>query len=84
MQAGCIRVLPRNLLTRSRLQAMVGRSSPGHPASGRAIDVHVSQLRAKLPDPRVLRTVRGVGYILDEPAPPSGPSAAAPPAGEAG
>jgi DNA-binding response OmpR family regulator len=81
---------PGHVLTRSRLQAIVGRSTPGHPASGRAIDVHVSQLRAKLPDPRVLRTVRGVGYILDEPAPqvsPAGqPGPAAPrtPIGEAG
>jgi DNA-binding response OmpR family regulator len=64
---------PGHVLTRSRLQAIAGRSTPGHPASGRAIDVHVSQLRAKLPDPTVLRTIRGVGYILDEPAPPTGP-----------
>ena len=39
---------------------------PGRATSGRAIDVHVSQLRAKLPDPALIRTVRGVGYILDE------------------
>jgi two-component system, OmpR family, response regulator len=36
----------------------------------RAIDVHVSRLRQKLGDdarnPRLLRTVRGVGYILSE------------------
>jgi DNA-binding winged helix-turn-helix (wHTH) protein len=56
------------VLSRSRLQAIVGRSTPGHPASGRAIDVHVSSLRAKLPDPGLVRTVRGVGYILDEPS----------------
>jgi len=65
---------PGHVLTRSRLQAITGRSTPGHPASGRAIDVHVSQLRAKLPDPRVLRTVRGVGYILDVPALPARPA----------
>jgi DNA-binding response OmpR family regulator len=64
---------PGHVLTRSRLQAIAGRSTPGHPASGRAIDVHVSQLRAKLPDPTVLRTVRGVGYVLDQPAPPASP-----------
>ena len=57
---------PGHVLSRSRLQAIVSRFSPGHPASGRAIDVHVSQLRAKLPDPGLIRTVRGVGYILDE------------------
>ncbi len=60
---------PGHVLSRSRLQAIVGRSTPGHPASGRAIDVHVSSLRAKLPDPGLVRTVRGVGYILDEPSP---------------
>jgi DNA-binding response OmpR family regulator len=60
---------PGHVLSRSRLQAIVGRSTPGHPASGRAIDVHVSSLRAKLPDPSLIRTVRGVGYILDEPGP---------------
>jgi two-component system OmpR family response regulator len=65
---------PGHVLTRSRLQAITGRSTPGHPASGRAIDVHVSQLRAKLPDPTVLRTVRGVGYILDVPARPARPA----------
>ena len=58
---------PGHVLSRSRLQAIVGRSTPGHPASGRAIDVHVSSLRAKLPDPGLVRTVRGVGYILDDP-----------------
>jgi DNA-binding response OmpR family regulator len=67
---------PGHVLTRSRLRAIAGRSTPGHPASGRAIDVHVSQLRAKLPDPTVLRTVRGVGYILDGPAAPASPLAA--------
>jgi DNA-binding response OmpR family regulator len=30
----------------------------------RAIDQHVVKLRAKLPDPTVIRTVRGVGYGL--------------------
>ena len=60
---------PGHVLSRSRLQAIVGRSTPGHPASGRAIDVHVSSLRAKLPNPGLVRTVRGVGYILDQPSP---------------
>jgi DNA-binding response OmpR family regulator len=58
---------PGHVLSRGRLQVILGRSTPGHPASGRAIDVHVSQLRAKLPDPALIRTVRGVGYIMDEP-----------------
>lgn len=40
----------------------------------RSIDVHVSQLRRKLGDdakqPRFIRTIRGVGYKLEEPALP--------------
>jgi DNA-binding response OmpR family regulator len=37
-------------------------------AFDRSIDVHISRLRAKLGDdprqPRLLKTVRGVGYVL--------------------
>ncbi|MFV8755654.1 response regulator transcription factor [Nannocystaceae bacterium ST9] len=33
----------------------------------RSIDVHVSRLRRKLGDPRMLRTVRGEGYMLTTP-----------------
>jgi DNA-binding response OmpR family regulator len=40
----------------------------------RSIDVHVSSLRKKLRDdvkaPRFIRTIRGVGYSLHDPAPP--------------
>ena len=50
------------VLTRDQLQAVLRR-----PSSGRAVDVHVAQLRAKLPAPGPIRTVRGVGYILDGP-----------------
>ncbi|HWG13332.1 MAG TPA: response regulator transcription factor [Streptosporangiaceae bacterium] len=60
---------PGRVLTRDRLQAIVAQSATGHPVAGRAIDVHVSQVRAKLPDPALIRTVRGVGYVLDEPDP---------------
>lgn len=35
-------------------------------AGGRAVDVYVAQLRAKLPGPGTIRTVRGVGYVLGE------------------
>ena len=31
----------------------------------RTVDVHIAQLRAKLGDPDVIRTVRGVGYSAD-------------------
>lgn len=48
------------VLSRDRLLAALAR-----PTSGRAIDVHITQLRAKLPEPCVIRTVRGVGYVLD-------------------
>ena len=36
--------------------------------SGKTLDVHVSSLRRKLPDPAVVETVRGVGYRLAEAA----------------
>lgn len=40
----------------------------------RSIDVHVSSLRRKLGDdaknPRFIRTIRGIGYSLQEPSPP--------------
>ena len=41
----------------------------GRPSSARAVDVHIAQLRAKLGAElsAVIRTVRGVGYILDTP-----------------
>jgi two-component system OmpR family response regulator len=57
---------PGRVLTRDRLQAIVAQSATGRPVAGRAIDVHVSQVRAKLPDPGLIRTVRGIGYVLDE------------------
>jgi DNA-binding response OmpR family regulator len=50
------------VLTRDQLQAMMRR-----PSSGRAVDVYVAQLRAKLPVPGPIRTVRGIGYVLDGP-----------------
>ena len=43
----------------------------------RSIDVHVSSLRKKLRDdarkPRFIRTIRGVGYLLDDPEPEDAP-----------
>jgi two-component system OmpR family response regulator len=57
---------PGRALTRSYIaETLCGR--PG-PASGRTIDVHIARLRKKLEiDPRrpkVIRSVRGVGYLL--------------------
>jgi DNA-binding response OmpR family regulator len=43
-----------------------------HAAGGRAVDVYVAQLRAKLPGPGTIRTVRGVGYVLGERPPDAG------------
>jgi len=55
------RVLSRDYL----LDALKGQA---HEVFDRSIDVHVSRLRAKLErdpkDPRYIRTVRGVGYVL--------------------
>ena len=53
------------VLTRDQLRAVL--SCPGRPSSARAVDVHIAQLRAKLPAPGAIRTVRGVGYIVDGP-----------------
>lgn len=46
------------------LQAMVGWEQE---TSANAIETHVSRLRAKLGDAAVIRTVRGLGYRLDDP-----------------
>jgi DNA-binding response OmpR family regulator len=45
-----------------------GRSRAYDPSVDRSLDVHVSRLRQKLEDdpkePRLIKTVRGVGYVL--------------------
>ncbi|HEY4465486.1 MAG TPA: response regulator transcription factor [Streptosporangiaceae bacterium] len=48
------------VMSRGQLLAALGRD-----ASGRAVDTYVAQVRAKLPRPGTIRTVRGVGYVLD-------------------
>jgi DNA-binding response OmpR family regulator len=42
----------------------------GYSASGsvRTVDVHIAQVRSKLGDASPIRTVRGVGYAVDNPA----------------
>jgi len=57
------------VLSRSRLiEEVAGRD---YGAFDRSIDVHVSALRRKLGDdprqPRFIRTIRGVGYVLSDP-----------------
>jgi two-component system, OmpR family, response regulator len=49
------------VLSRRQLLAAVGRQT----ASDRAVDVYITQLRAKLGPAVQIRTVRGVGYALD-------------------
>jgi DNA-binding response OmpR family regulator len=57
---------PGRVLTREQLLELVHGSA--EEAFDRSIDVHVSRLRHKLGDdprnPRRLKTVRGVGYLL--------------------
>jgi DNA-binding response OmpR family regulator len=58
-----VAVLARNagrVMSRAQLLAALGRD-----ASGRAVDTYVAQVRSKLPGPGTIRTVRGVGYVLD-------------------
>jgi DNA-binding response OmpR family regulator len=54
---------PGRVLTRQRLTAAL-KSDRGKAPSPRAVDVYISQLRVKL-GPDAIRTIRGVGYILD-------------------
>jgi DNA-binding response OmpR family regulator len=54
---------PGRVLTRQRLLAAL-ESDRGKAPSPRAVDVYVSQLRVKL-GPDTIRTIRGVGYILN-------------------
>jgi len=53
---------------RGQLLAAAGRTG-----SDRAADVHIAALRAKIGVPGLIRTVRGAGYALTEPAVPAQP-----------
>jgi DNA-binding response OmpR family regulator len=44
-------------------------ASPEHDITANAIEVHVSRLRAKLGDAAVIRSLRGLGYRLEEAKP---------------
>jgi DNA-binding response OmpR family regulator len=52
------------VVTKERLLQAVGGSEQDLTAN--AVETHVSRLRAKLGDAAVIRTVRGLGYRLDE------------------
>lgn len=59
---------PGRVFTREQLLSEVwGYSSV---VTTRTVDVHIAQLRAKLGEPDLIRTVRGVGYAIE---PPTGP-----------
>ncbi len=52
---------PGRVLSRRQLLAAAGRPAAG----GRAADVYISQLRAKIGPAGVIRTARGAGYAID-------------------
>jgi DNA-binding response OmpR family regulator len=60
---------PGRVFTKRELEAAV--LGFGGLVGSRAIDQHVVNVRAKLPEPTVIRTVRGVGYVFECPAPPA-------------
>jgi DNA-binding winged helix-turn-helix (wHTH) protein len=58
-------------VTRHRLrQAVWGR---GGPPGDRTVDVYIAQLRAKLGPGHGIRTIRGIGYVLDPQTAMAGP-----------
>jgi len=56
---------PGRTVARNHLMMQVWRSS--WPSNDRALEVHVSSLRAKLRDRGLITTVRGIGYRLERP-----------------
>ena len=60
---------PQRVLSKATLQEMLYDWSGGEPESN-ALEVHVHHLRRKI-DPGIVRTVRGVGYVLGAPEGPA-------------
>ncbi|MEV0562626.1 response regulator transcription factor [Dactylosporangium sp. NPDC050588] len=56
---------PRQVLSRGQLLDAVW--GMGFASASNVVDVYVGYLRAKLGEPRLLHTVRGVGYVLKAP-----------------
>ncbi|GLZ03679.1 DNA-binding response regulator [Actinomadura sp. NBRC 104412] len=54
---------PGRVFTREQL--LDAAWGPGAGAGSRTVDVHIAQLRSKLGESSPIRTVRGVGYVLD-------------------
>jgi DNA-binding response OmpR family regulator len=61
---------PGVVVSRERLLIEVWQNP--WPGAQRTLDVHMATLRAKLGDPKVIQTVRGVGYRLREDGDPAG------------
>jgi DNA-binding response OmpR family regulator len=55
------------VVSKERVQQAV--ASPDHDMTSNALEVHVSRLRAKLGDAAVIRSLRGLGYRLEEAKP---------------
>jgi len=68
---------PGRVLSRQRLLAAL-ENERGKRPSVRAVDVYIAQLRAKL-GTDVIRTIHGVGYVLDLAGAPGAPGAPGPP-----
>jgi DNA-binding response OmpR family regulator len=52
------------IVTKERLSQAV--ANPDQDITANAVEVHVSRLRAKLGDAVIIRSLRGMGYRLDE------------------
>jgi DNA-binding response OmpR family regulator len=55
------------IVSKDRLQQAV--ANPDQDATANAVEVHVSRLRTKLGDAAVIRSLRGLGYRLEEAKP---------------
>jgi len=65
----CLAVNAGRIVAKERLQQAI--ASWDEALTPNAIEVYVSRLRAKLGDAAAIRTIRGLGYRLDEPRPES-------------
>jgi DNA-binding response OmpR family regulator len=55
------------IVSKDRLQQAV--ANPDHDITANAVEVHISRLRAKLGDAAIIRSLRGLGYRLEEAKP---------------
>ncbi|HTX24259.1 MAG TPA: response regulator transcription factor [Steroidobacteraceae bacterium] len=66
----CLALNPGRIVSKDRLQQAI--ASWDQALTPNAVEVYVSRVRAKLGDAAAIRTVRGLGYRLDEPRAASG------------